>query len=136
MAYCNINGNVMDQFNRYQMPVVDCHYQGRKTIICNLKALGKSLARPEHILLSFWSQTLGCGKVKNGLNGQHSKKTLQDTLQLFIADYVLCSSCSNPETELYAFSKVSVEKSCKACGYVSTLEVSSHKLVKCIVKYV
>lgn len=136
MAYHNINGGVSDPFQRYKMPAVESHFQGRKTIIKNLKALGKSLARPEPILLNFWSQTLGCGKIKQGLNGHHSSKILQETLQVFIEHYVLCDLCFNPETELFAFSPQNVEKSCRACGHTAIIEGSKHKLVKCISKYV
>ena len=136
MAYRNINARVSDPFQRYKMPAVESHFQGRKTIITNLQALGKSLARPEPVLLSFWSQTLGCGKIKQGLNGHHSRKTLQETLQVFIENYVLCDLCFNPETELLAFTAQNLEKSCRACGYASTIAGSEHKLVKCISKYV
>ena len=135
MPLCNIDEKILDPFQRYKMPEIEIKYQKNKTIIHNLEDVARSLSRHPQILIVYWSQSLGCGKVTDGLFGYHPLGKLQSTLHRFIKIYVLCDKCSNPETMIYAYRKT-LEKQCSACGHVTYLDGSCHKLVRVFSKYV
>jgi len=115
------------------MPELNIKHQKKKTIIENLDSVANSLHRHPATLLSYWSQTLGCGKIKQGLCGCHSRETLQESLQGFVQLYVLCDQCDLPETDLYGY-RNSLEKVCSACGANSFMDKSDHKLVAALLK--
>lgn len=69
------------------------------------------------------------------VNGSHDSSRLQDLLDGFIQKYVLCASCSNPETVLAVLAKKGIiTTSCKACGFQGTIP-SNDKLTTYILKY-
>ena len=123
--------------SRYQMPGLELKFEKRKTIITNLENLAKSLHRNPNILLTHFSQSLGCGTVKkNGLNGHHCLHELRMTLYKFIETFVLCKVCDNPETEFRCKNKHAVKMVCKACGHLEIFDKSDHKLVGTLVRSV
>jgi translation initiation factor 5 len=134
MATRNINGNAQDVFQRYKMAELIISYRKRKTVIENLDSISKSLNRTSNVLIVFWSKTLGCGRMKNSLFGYHCKSTLQSALDAFITMYVLCETCGNPETLLYAYKK-SIEKDCQACGQNNFIKAYDHKSVNAILRH-
>ena len=56
------------------------------------------------------------------INGAHEASKLQDYLDGFIAKFVLCKKCKNPETDVQV-KDGSITLDCKACGQRSDVEV-------------
>lgn len=112
----NIN-NSDDPFYRYKMPALQAKQQTNCVVIENLSGIASSLNRPACMILKFFGVRLGTqvNTSKNTINGTFKASDLQDTLQEFIATYVLCPSCGNPETTIY-MKKTTYKRSCKACG--------------------
>ncbi len=136
----NINRQDQDPFNRYKMEQLMVQILGKgngvKTAITNLHNIAKSLNRPPDCLMKFLSCELGAGSCcKNNtytINGQHTPAELQDTLDRFIAKFVLCTDCENPETKLVVKSK-KLYRHCTACGHLGLVDMN-HKLSGFILK--
>lgn len=67
------------------------------------------------------------------VNGTHSADRLSELLDAFIAKFVLCASCKNPETDLIITKDEIVLRDCKACGVRKPVDMG-HKLVTFILK--
>ncbi len=135
----NIRRDVQDPYYRYKMPRLQSKIEGKgngiKTVVPNLVEIGKSLARPPSYITKFFGAELGalstCDEkaAKYIVNGAHDAEKLQCLLDVFIAKFVLCPSCENPETILSASKKDgTIYRSCQACGNKSTVDML-HKLV-------
>lgn len=147
----NVNRKIEDTFYRYKMPSVETKVEGRgngiKTAIPNITAVAKALDRPPFWLLKYLAIELGTGcKLHDGQQGQHANDEdkryiingkfdttrLQELLDGFIKDFVLCAKCGNPETKLRVTSKKLIESKCIACGYKCFTKMI-HKLTTYIV---
>jgi len=141
----NVNRGLSDQFYRYKMPKLIAKVEGKgngiKTVIVNMVEVAKALNRPPMYPTKYFGCILGAQTnydVKTDryiVNGSHEAARLQDLLDGFIQKYVLCPSCSNPETVLkVSQSKGIIGTSCKACGYAGTIN-SKDKLTTYIIKF-
>ena len=94
----------------YKMPRLQSKIEGRgngiKTVIPNMSDVAKALSRPSTYPTKFFGCELGaqvkCDEVNDRyiVNGAHEAAKLQSLLDGFISKFVLCGSCSNPETDL------------------------------------
>lgn len=141
----NVNRGLTDQFYRYKMPKLLAKVEGKgngiKTVIVNMLEVSKALNRPPMYPIKYFGGVLGAQVTydsKNDryiVNGSHEASRLQDLLDGFIQKYVLCPSCSNPETVLTVHAKKAlITTSCKACGYGGNIN-STDKLATYILKY-
>ena len=146
MAFFNVDRNNPDTFYRYKMPKVETKYEGRgngtKTVIVNMEALGKALNRPNELIHKSFGLGLGTqarrDKIGHGryiINGIHTSERLHEVLDaLVIKNLVLCSNCSNPETELHVSKTKNIYMGCRACGSKSKLTCLSAKMTSLIQK--
>ena len=119
----NIN-NGDDPFYRYKMPALQIKQQTNCVIIENLVQVAKSLHRSPVMIMKFFGIRLGTqvSIQKMSVNGAFKGPELQEALQEYIEQYVLCPSCGNPETDIYVKAsktnenKKRYKRSCKACG--------------------
>jgi translation initiation factor 5 len=135
MSTNNISLSHDDPFYRYKMPTISLKHEGRgngvKTLLTNLDDVGKSLNRqPLDILQYLASELSVCSNSKSSyvLNGTLEKSRVQELIQKYIAEHVLCGTCSNPETVYIKIGKDTLGKRCQACGL--TTEVTPSKLNK------
>ena len=132
----NINGS-SDRFYRYKMPVMVVSYK-KHTTIDNISKISRSLNRPNFYLEKWFALELSthCNLESDALviKGKHNFDRLQKILTSFIKQFVLCSKCDNPETELTVKSKEKMVQSCVACGYSRTLQSCQNKLIKSLCK--
>ena len=140
----NVNRNVVDPFYRYKMPSLVVKVEGRgngvKTVIINLDDVARSLGRPAIYLIKYFSYELGTQThfdSKNNryiVNGLQDAGKLQDMLDLFIKNFVLCEMCLNPETTFKIMQKKgTIKSSCGACGHSFKIDMS-HKLTNYIIR--
>lgn len=143
MTLVNIRRDVDDKFYRYKMPQLVTKIEGKgngiKTVIPNMSDVAKALARPPNYPTKFFGFELGAQTTlddKNDryiVNGSHQVDRLREVLDSFIAKFVLCGSCKNPETELQMSKNDDIIKDCKACGKRSGVD-KVHKLTTYIQK--
>ncbi|KAL4878984.1 domain found in IF2B/IF5-domain-containing protein [Aspergillus karnatakaensis] len=127
----NIRRDVTDPFYRYKMEPLHSKIEGKgngiKTVVVNLNSVAQSLSRPPAYVIKYFGFELGAqanAKPTDDrwiINGAHDAKKLQDYLDGFIAKFVLCKKCKNPETDV----NIKDEKiilDCKACGQRSDVD--------------
>lgn len=120
----NIHGK-FDPSYRYKMHKLDAKTKkNNKTYITNLDVVGKDINRDPKELIKWFGYTLGisANTKECSLNGMYSSQKLQEHLQDFINNHVLCGVCGNPETT-YETKKGKLSKQCASCGGVSAVKV-------------
>ncbi|WPK27717.1 hypothetical protein PUMCH_005114 [Australozyma saopauloensis] len=143
MSFVNICRDNTDPFYRYKMPTIQAKVEGRgngiKTAIPNLSEVARALGRPPAYVVKYFGYELGAQTAfkeeddRYLVNGSHQQNELQDSLDGFIAKFVLCGACKNPETQIQIKGKGLLQKDCKACGRVTDVDVR-HKLSSYILK--
>lgn len=140
----NIRTDVEDSFYRYKMPLLMTKIEGRgngiKTVITNMGDVARALSRPPLYPTKYFGCELGAQSTFNDdteryiVNGAHDASRVRELLDGFIAKFVLCASCKNPETELVVHAKQGdVIRDCKACGTQSAVP-PQHRLTTFILK--
>lgn len=114
------------------MPAIKAKVEGRgngiKTVVDNCVDVARALQRPSEYVCKHFGFELGAQCQMNAkteryiVNGSHEASTLQDKLDIFIRNWVLCPSCDNPETSLKC-KDGAIQCTCKACGYRGDLKV-------------
>lgn len=109
----------LDPFYRYKREKIKVSVVKRFTIIENLDSISHSLNRSNKGLIKFFSTVLGTSNKNNSLKGVFSSKDLENYLEQYIKDFVICkqNTCGNPETILNKNLLL-----CKACGYCSKID--------------
>jgi len=134
----NISGlsPVDDPEYRYKMPSVFGKVEGRgngiKTVIANVVDVALSLHRDPGEVNKFFGCELGAQTTWNAdteravVNGSHSDQVLQQLVHKYIEMFVLCPSCSLPETEYKIKSEI-IHHKCAACGAKEMVDMT-HKV--------
>ena len=143
MANVNICRDNNDPFYRYKMPLIISKIEGRgngiKTAIMNTSDVARALSRPPAYIIKFFGFELGAQTSINEaddryhVNGSHDANKLQELLDGFIAKFVLCKACKNPETDIIVQKDGSLLRDCKACGRRTSIDLK-HKLASYIAK--
>ncbi len=121
-AYKNLPA-VSKKTTRFEVPSVTGSIQGNKTIVTNLSQISNKLGRPQKHLLKFLLRelaTTGSGKETVTFIGKFSSKALNEKIDKYIKEFVLCDQCNKPDTKLLKDRGVTF-KQCEACGARSTV---------------
>jgi translation initiation factor 2 beta subunit (eIF-2beta)/eIF-5 len=119
MSKVNIPKSNDDPFHRYcrNMPILT--NVKTKTLLTNTNEICKAIYRTPQQISKWLSTKIGCpvSVEKNGMLTFNSRSLTPDTLENAIEEYitekVLCINCENPETE---YKKVGIY--CRACGFI------------------
>ncbi len=111
-----INMVETDKFYRYTMPDLELKHETNFTVIVNVDKVVKSLKRSKESLYKYIGIKLSTMTTSKGIRGQWSYDDIRRVVASFIKDVVLCSHCSNPETE-WRGNKLG----CYACGKIIRL---------------
>ena len=104
---------------RFEIPSIEGHFQGKKTILTNFFQIASHVRRdPEHIL-KFLTKELATKATIEGekisLNMKVSSKKINPKIQQYTEEFVLCKECKKPDTELIKEGKQTIVH-CLACG--------------------
>jgi len=109
----------VDSSERFEVPKIEGMVEGSKTIITNFSQICSMLRRnPEHVA-KFLSRELAAQVSIEGerlvLNRKLLSSQINDKVNAYVQEFVLCPECGKPDTELIK------EKSfmfihCLACG--------------------
>lgn len=130
-----------DPHYRYKMPKLLTKIEGSgngiRTNIVNMTAVAKALGRPPSYPTKYFGNELGAQvTIQNDcfiVNGSHDTERLQHHLYNFIAKFVLCTKCKNPETNLTVVNQT-IRQKCIACGHDTTIP-KLHKLNTFIINH-
>lgn len=129
MSKVNIPQSKNDFHYRYKRDIIKTNNLKNKLQISNTEKISKEIYRtPEQIAKFLKIQTASNVTVENGLitfNTQtKTAKELDDFLEKFIVEKVLCKNCENPETIYEIIQEKKSKKGkvyCKACGFSQDL---------------
>ena len=102
-AYSNIKP-VESKIERFEIPKVEGHVEGNKTIITNFKQICNYIRRdPEHLLKFLLKELAAPGSMKGDrlvLTRNISSKMINEKIAIYLQQYVTCKECKKPDTEL------------------------------------
>lgn len=113
----NIPRSNIDPFARYRRArIIIRAGKANTTVWTNSAQISHQLYRDPAELVKYLQRKLGTNtRLANGeivIKGSFTVQQLEDYLETYIQEFVLCPQCGNPETALIDDSRV-----CKACGW-------------------
>jgi translation initiation factor 2 subunit 2 len=105
--------------DRFEVPKVEGHFEGRKTIITNFYQIASYIRRnPEHFQ-KFMLRELAASGQREGdrlvLNNKVPSAKINQKVEQYVKEFVLCRECGKPDTELVKQDRLTFIK-CMACG--------------------
>ena len=99
--------NTSIEKGRFEMPKVQGHIEGNKTIINNFLQIADQLRRkPEHILKFLQRELATPGIVKEGrltLGRKIGSVQINEKVEKYAKIFVICRECGKPDTHTYQF---------------------------------
>jgi len=104
---------------RFEIPKIEGHHEGTKTIITNLPQVASLLRRnQDHILKFLLKELATSGTFKNNrtiLQRKLPSSKINEKIEDYTKEYVICNQCNKPDTELIKEKGFQIMH-CLACG--------------------
>jgi len=104
---------------RFEIPKIQGHLEGTKTILTNLQQISTYLRRDINHLLKFLLKELATsGAIKQNrviLQRKISSAKINEKIEQYVKEFVVCKECKKPDTELIK-DKGFTFVHCLACG--------------------
>ncbi|MEM3091275.1 MAG: translation initiation factor IF-2 subunit beta [Candidatus Pacearchaeota archaeon] len=119
-AYQKIKKEVNNK-ERFEIPKIEGHLEGKKTILTNFYQIASSLRRkPEHFQ-KFMLKELATPGQKEGdrlvLMNRISSEKINQKITEYVNEFVICKECKKPDTELIKNHDTRITSiHCLACG--------------------
>ena len=104
---------------RFEIPKIKGHFEGKKTILTNFFQIASHIRRnPEHFQ-KFMLRELAASGHREGdrlvLNIKVPSAKINQKIEQYVKEFVLCKECGKPDTELIKEDRLSFVH-CLACG--------------------
>lgn len=110
---------------RFDVPKVEGKVEGKNTIITNMAEIASYLRRPVENIAKFLIKELATsGKIEGNrliLNTKMNSIKVNEKIELYIKEFVVCPVCGKPDTEILAEKGIKF-KHCLACGAKSPIK--------------
>jgi len=105
--------------DRFEVPKVIGHYEGKKTILTNFFQISDYIRRvPEHFQ-KFILRELAVSGQRDGdrlvLNNKVPSAKINEKIESYVNEFVICKECGKPDTELKREDRITFIH-CLACG--------------------
>ena len=105
--------------DRFEVPVIEGHIEGKKTILTNFIVIASYIRRdPEHFQ-KFILKELATSGQREGerlvLNNKIPSSKINAKIDQYVKEFVICKECGKPDTELKKENRLSFMH-CLACG--------------------
>jgi translation initiation factor 2 subunit 2 len=105
--------------DRFVIPPPKIFYEGKTTVLENFTSIADALNRDPDHLMKFILQEMGtAGKIEGQhavFQGRFTEQSLERHIDSYVQEYVICSECHRPDTQLIRSDRVLMLK-CEACG--------------------
>ena len=105
--------------SRFEIPKVQGHFEGKKTIITNFFQIASHIRRePEHFQKFLLKELAASGNLEGDrlvLNIKVPSAKINDKIEQYVKEFVLCKECGKPDTELTKQDRLTFIH-CLACG--------------------
>ena len=117
-AYSKVK-QVKDDGGRFEIPKIEGHFEGKKTILTNFFQIASHIRRkPEHFQ-KFILKELAASGHKDGdrivINKKVPSAQINPKIEQYVKEFVLCKECKKPDTELKRDDRL-MFLYCLACG--------------------
>jgi translation initiation factor 2 subunit 2 len=110
---------VESKIDRFEIPKVEGHVEGVRTIITNFKQICSYIRRDcDHVLKYMLRELATPGSMRGDrliLIRKISSRLINEKIELYVKDYVLCKECKKPDTEIVKEDRFTFIH-CLACG--------------------
>jgi len=110
---------VESKIDRFEIPKVEGHVEGNKTIITNFKQICSYLRRDcDHVLKFLLKELAAPGSMRGDrliLTRKISSGLINEKIALYAQTYVICRECKKPDTEILREDRL-MFLHCLACG--------------------
>ena len=117
---------ISEEIARFEVPKVRGHIQGNKTVISNFRQIADALGRPaDHLLKCVLRELATPGDLKSNaliLGTKVSASRINEKINQYFRDFVVCSECNRPDTRLLKEDKITFLK-CTVCGAKHAVKV-------------
>ncbi|WP_407354865.1 translation initiation factor IF-2 subunit beta [Methanolobus sp. WCC5] len=104
---------------RFVIPEPKIMVEGKTTILDNFNNIADVLNRDPDHLMKYLTREMGTAGKIEGLRaifqGRFSKEQIQSNIGAYVEEFVMCSECGRPDTQLVKMDRIIVLK-CAACG--------------------
>jgi len=104
---------------RFEVPKVKGHFEGKKTILTNFFQIASHIRRePEHFQKFLLKELATSGHKEQDrliLNNRIPSAKINEKIQNYVKEFVLCKECGKPDTELKKQNRL-IFLHCLACG--------------------
>jgi translation initiation factor 2 subunit 2 len=108
-AYSKIK-TVEKNSERFEIPKVQGKYEGKKTILSNFISIVNYIRRePEHFLKYLIKELATAGYLEGErliLNKKVNREKVDEKIEQYVKEFVLCKECKKPDTELVKEGKI------------------------------
>ncbi len=110
---------IESKIDRFEIPKVEGHIEGTKTIVTNFKQICSYVRRDCAPMLKFLLRELAApGSMKGDrlvLTRKISSSIINEKIALYVQRYVICKECKKPDTEIMKDGEFHFIH-CLACG--------------------
>ncbi len=104
---------------RFEIPKIEGHFEGKKTILTNFFQIASHLRRDPAHFQKFMLKELAASGQREGdrlvLNIKVPSAKINQKIENYVKEFVLCKECKKPDTEIIKEGRVSFVH-CLACG--------------------
>lgn len=104
---------------RFEIPKVEGHFEGKKTIITNFSQIASVFRRnPEHLQKFLLKEMAASGQREGDrliLNIKVPSSKINQKIEEYAQEFVICRECKKPDTELIREDRITFMR-CLACG--------------------
>jgi translation initiation factor 2 subunit 2 len=104
---------------RFEIPKIEGHFEGKKTILTNFYQIASYLRRDPWHFQKFMLKELAAAGQREGerlvLNIKVPSTKINQKIEDYINEFVLCKECKKPDTEIIKQDRISFVH-CLACG--------------------
>lgn len=105
--------------NRFEIPKIEGHFEGKKTILTNFSNIASHLRRESEHFQKFLLRELATqGQVEGDrlvLNNKIPSARINQKIEQYTKEFVLCKECGKPDTEIIKKDRLRFVH-CLACG--------------------
>ena len=105
--------------DRFEIPKVKGHFEGKKTILTNFMQIASHIRRGvDHFLKYLLRELAASGQIEGErliLNMKVPSAKINDKIESYVKEFVLCKECGKPDTELKKQGRLTFVH-CLACG--------------------
>jgi translation initiation factor 2 subunit 2 len=109
----------IQQTERFEIPVFSSFIEGNQTIVKNINEVADKLRRDQKHIIKYLSKEFAVPTNFDGkrliLNGRFREDALNQRLNTYVSEFVICNECKKPDTSLISFEGVKYKR-CEVCG--------------------